>query len=83
MGRASVLPFLLMVEHPRDVLFNGWQRYKDHPEPRVLAHFAHQAHKLRTTYNAAWGDGAKAETMMLGPILAWTSKREDRQWLMA
>lgn len=34
-------------------LFNGWQRYKDHPEARVRARFTYPAHKLRTTYNAA------------------------------
>ena len=34
-------------------LFNGWQRYKNHPESRVRARFAHEARKLRTTYNAA------------------------------
>ena len=88
-------------------LFNGWQRYKDHPEARVRARFTHQAHKLRTTYNAAlwamerrlkrsnpqaalrirglrrdmeaFGLPTRVLRMMLGPILAWTSKREDRQ----
>ena len=89
-------------------LFNGWQRYKDHPTGRVRARFTHQAHKLRTTYNAAlWamerrlkrgnpqvalrirglrrdmeaalGLPTRVQRMMLGPILAWTSKREDRQ----
>jgi radical SAM superfamily enzyme YgiQ (UPF0313 family) len=34
-------------------LFNGWQRYKNHPEARVRTRFAHEARKLRTTYNAA------------------------------
>jgi hypothetical protein len=36
-----------------DTMFNGWKRYHAHPEPRVRARFAHEARKLRTTYNAA------------------------------
>ena len=34
-------------------LFNGRQRYKNRPEARVRARFAREAHKLRTSYNAA------------------------------
>jgi radical SAM superfamily enzyme YgiQ (UPF0313 family) len=34
-------------------LLNGWQRYHDHPQARVRARFAHEARKLRTTYNAS------------------------------
>ncbi len=34
-------------------LFNGWQRYQIIPTPRVRDRFAHEARKLRTTYNAA------------------------------
>ena len=89
-------------------LFNGWMRYKDHPEARVRARFAHEAHKLRTTYNAAlwameqrlkrsnpqaasrigalrrdveaaFGLPTRLLRMLLGPILLWTSKREDRR----
>ena len=89
-------------------LFNGWQRYKDHPEARVRARFAHEAHKLRTTYNAAlwameqrlkrsnpviasrmrslrreleaeFGTSTRVLRAVLGPILVWTSKREDRR----
>jgi hypothetical protein len=89
-------------------LFNGWQRYKNHPEARVRARFAREAHKLRTTYNAAlwaterrlkrsnpqvatrirglrsdieaaFGLPMRGLRMMLGPILAWISKREDRR----
>jgi radical SAM superfamily enzyme YgiQ (UPF0313 family) len=89
-------------------LFNGWQRYKNHPEARVRARFAHEAHKLRTTYNAAlwamerrlkrsnplvatrirglrrdieavFGLRTQVLRMMLGPILTWISKREDRR----
>jgi radical SAM superfamily enzyme YgiQ (UPF0313 family) len=36
-----------------DTMFNGWKRYHDHPDARVRARFAHEARKLRTTYNAA------------------------------
>jgi radical SAM superfamily enzyme YgiQ (UPF0313 family) len=89
-------------------LFNGWQRYKNHPEARVRARFAHEAQKLRTTYNAAlwameqrlkrsnpqvasrirslrrdmesmFGTPTRLLRMLLGPILVWTSKREDRR----
>jgi len=89
-------------------LFNGWKRYKDHPDPRVRARFAHEAHKLRTTYNAAlwamekrlqksnppvaaqirklrceveteFGLSTRLLRMLLGPVLVWTSKREDRR----
>ncbi len=89
-------------------LFNGWQRYKDHPETRVRDRFAHEAHKLRTTYNAAlwamekrlqssnpavasrirelrceieteFGASTRLLRMLLGPLLFWTSKREDRR----
>jgi hypothetical protein len=89
-------------------LFNGWRRYQDHPEARVRARFAHQAHKLGTTYNAAlwameqrlkqsnpqvaaricrlrreienaFGLPTRLLRMTLGPILVWTSQREDRR----
>jgi hypothetical protein len=89
-------------------LFNGWRRYHDHPEARVRARFAHEARKLRTTYNAAlwvmehrlkrtnpevsariavlrrqveaeFGLPTRLLRMLLGPILLWTSKREDRR----
>ena len=89
-------------------LFNGWQRYKGHPEARVRARFGHEARKLRTTYNAAlwamekrlgtinasvaskirdlrreieaeFGLSTRLLRMLLGPILVWTSKREDRR----
>ena len=89
-------------------LFNGWKRYQDHPEPRVRARFAHEARKLRTTYNAslwamekrlkqsnpavsarirelrqeieaAFGLPTRLLRQLLGPVLLWTSKREDRQ----
>jgi Radical SAM superfamily/B12 binding domain len=89
-------------------LFNGWKRYKDHPDARVRARFANEAYKLRTTYNAAlwameqrlkqsnpqvaasiralrreiesaFGLPTRLWRMLLGPILVWTSKREDRR----
>ena len=89
-------------------LFNGWQRYHNHPECRVRARFAHEARKLRTTYNAAlwameqrlkhrnpkvsaritvlrreiedaFGLPTRLLRMALGPVLLWTSKREDRR----
>ena len=89
-------------------LFEGWKRYKEHPEERVRARFAHEAHKLRTTYNAAlwamekrlkrnnpliasrvrslrceieaaFGVSTRALRAILGPVLLWTSKREDRR----
>ena len=89
-------------------LFNGWKRYKDHPEPRIRARFAHEAGKLRTTYNAslwamekrlkqsnpevsariralrqevetAFGLSTRLLRQLLGPVLLWTSKREDRR----
>lgn len=89
-------------------LFDGWKRYRDHPDPRVRTRFEHEAHKLRTTYNAAlwamekrlkrsnpevavriralrceiesaFGLSARLLRMLLGPVLVWTSKREDRR----
>ena len=89
-------------------LFNGWQRYHNHPEARVRDRFAHEARKLRTTYNAAlwameqrlkstnpevsaritalrrqveaaFGMPTRLLRMALGPILLWTSQREDRR----
>ena len=34
-------------------VLNGWQRYKDYPDPRVRERFAREAKKLSTAYNAA------------------------------
>jgi radical SAM superfamily enzyme YgiQ (UPF0313 family) len=34
-------------------MFRGWQRYKDHPDPRIRERFARQAKKLGSVYNAA------------------------------
>ncbi|HVO62118.1 MAG TPA: B12-binding domain-containing radical SAM protein [Terriglobales bacterium] len=89
-------------------LFNGWRRYKSHPEARVRTRFEHEAYKLRTTYNAAlwamerrlisrnrtvaarirtlrraieseFGLPTKLLRMLLGPVLVWTSWREERR----
>ena len=91
-----------------ETLFNGWKRYHNHPEPRVRTRFAHEAHKLRATYNAAlWAMEMRLKRsnpevgvriralrceiesafglptwllrLLLGPVLVWTSKREDRR----
>ncbi len=34
-------------------VLNGWQRYKDHPDPRVRERFAREAKKLNSAYNGA------------------------------
>ena len=34
-------------------VLNGWQRYKDYPDPRVRERFAREARKLNSAYNAA------------------------------
>jgi radical SAM superfamily enzyme YgiQ (UPF0313 family) len=89
-------------------LFSGWLRYKNHPEARVRVRFAHEARKLRTTYNAAlwameqrlkktnpaiskrmtalrreieaeFGLSTCLMRMVVGPVLVWTSWREDRR----
>src|SRR5664279_4351731 len=36
-----------------DTIFQGWKRYKDHPDLRVRVRMASESVKLRTTYNAA------------------------------
>ena len=36
-----------------ETIFQGWKRYHDHPDARVRQRIANEAHKLRTTYNAA------------------------------
>lgn len=44
-------------------LLQGWQRYKNYPDPRVRERFAREAKKLRSAYNAA----------------LWTMEREFRK----
>jgi len=34
-------------------VLNGWQRYKDHPDPRVRERFEREVKKLNSAYNAA------------------------------
>ena len=34
-------------------MLQGWQRYKDHPDPRVRERFAREVKKLNSAYNAA------------------------------
>jgi radical SAM superfamily enzyme YgiQ (UPF0313 family) len=34
-------------------MLQGWQRYKNHPDPRVRERFTRQVNKLNTAYNAA------------------------------
>jgi radical SAM superfamily enzyme YgiQ (UPF0313 family) len=34
-------------------VLNGWQRYKNYPDPRVRERFAREARKLNSAYNAA------------------------------
>jgi len=36
-----------------DTIFQGWKRYKNHPDARVRQRMASEAVKLRTTYDAA------------------------------
>ncbi len=91
-----------------DTIFQGWKRYKNHPDARVRQRIANEAFKLRTTYDAAlwamekrlkktnaevaariktlrreieseFGAATRLVRAVTGPILLWTSKREDRQ----
>jgi radical SAM superfamily enzyme YgiQ (UPF0313 family) len=91
-----------------DTIFQGWKRYKNHPDVRVRQRIANEALKLRTTYDAAlwamekrlrktngevssrirelrreieheFGAATRLVRAVTGPILLWTSKREDRQ----
>ena len=91
-----------------DTIFQGWKRYKNHPDLRVRQRIASEAMKLRTTYDAAlwamekrlrktngdvsarirelrreiereFGGVTRLVRAVTGPILLWTSKREDRQ----
>jgi radical SAM superfamily enzyme YgiQ (UPF0313 family) len=90
-----------------DTIFQGWKRYKDHPDARVRQRIANEAVKLRTTYDAAlwvmerrlkktnaavsvrirelrreieheFGTATRLVRAVTGPILLWSSKREDR-----
>jgi hypothetical protein len=88
--------------------WNGWQRYKDDPDPRVRARFAWEARSLKDGYAAAlwamekhlrktnpevsakihslrqelhreFGWKSRVVTNVLGPILLWSAKREERR----
>jgi hypothetical protein len=91
-----------------DTIFQGWKRYKNHPDLRVRQRIANESMKLRTTYDAAlwamekrlrksngevstrirvlrrqiereFGAVTRLVRALTGPILLWTSRREDRQ----
>ena len=91
-----------------DTIFQGWMRYKNHPDARVRLRIANEAFKLRTTYDAAlwamekrlkktnaevaariktlrreieseFGAATRLVRAVTGPVLLWSSKREDRQ----
>ncbi len=89
-------------------MLQGWQRYRDYPDPRVRERFAREMEKLKSGYNAAlWamehqfravnknvsekiqelrkevesesGFGGRIRSRMLGRVLLWTSRREERR----
>jgi radical SAM superfamily enzyme YgiQ (UPF0313 family) len=91
-----------------ETLFQGWICYRDHADARVRQRFANEAHKLRTTYNAAlwamekrlkssnpavairirelrsaiereFGIVTRLIRLAVGPVLLWSSKREDHR----
>jgi radical SAM superfamily enzyme YgiQ (UPF0313 family) len=91
-----------------DTIFQGWKRYRHHPDARVRQRIANDAAKLRTTYDAAlwamekrlrntnlevaarirelrrdiereFGNATRMVRAITGPVLLWTSKREDRR----
>jgi radical SAM superfamily enzyme YgiQ (UPF0313 family) len=88
--------------------FQGWMRYKNHPDPRVRERFHRETRMLRHVYaGVLWamehrignanrsmapqiralrleierefGFVAAAASRILGPVLWWTSRREDRR----
>jgi radical SAM superfamily enzyme YgiQ (UPF0313 family) len=88
--------------------FQGWKRYKDHPDPRIRERFHRETRMLRHAYVAVlwamehrlknangsvasqirtlrreiereFGFVAVAASRTLGPVLWWTSLREDRR----
>jgi radical SAM superfamily enzyme YgiQ (UPF0313 family) len=89
-------------------MLRGWQRYKDHPDPRIRERFAREVKKLNSAYNAAlwvmerefekvnrsvserihelrrevekeFPVVARLTAASLGPILWWSSRREERR----
>jgi hypothetical protein len=88
--------------------FQGWMRYKNHPDPRVRERFHRETRALRHAYAAVlwamehrlnsangsmvpqiralrkdmereFGFVTAAASRILGPVLWWTSLREDRR----
>jgi hypothetical protein len=88
--------------------FQGWMRYKDHPDVRVRERFHRESKTLRHAYTAVlwamehrlknanpsmvpqiralrieieheFGFVAASASRILGPVLWWTSLREDRR----
>jgi radical SAM superfamily enzyme YgiQ (UPF0313 family) len=88
--------------------FEGWKRYKNHPDLRVRERFEREAKSLRHAYGGAlwamehrlkrtnesvtlqiralrkdlereFGLMAAAAARLLGPVLLWTSLREERR----
>jgi hypothetical protein len=55
----------------------GWQRYKNHPNPRIRARFAFEANDLKTTYSAL--AGAAVHYYRDNPVMAAKMKalRDD------
>jgi hypothetical protein len=42
-------------------MLQGWQRYKDHPDPRVRERFTREVKKIRRLQCSAMGDGARIQ----------------------
>jgi radical SAM superfamily enzyme YgiQ (UPF0313 family) len=86
----------------------GWQKYRDYPDPRVRERFSREMTKLKSGYSAAlwamerqfreineavsaqiktlrseveqeFGFTARLNARALGPILLWSSRREERR----
>jgi radical SAM superfamily enzyme YgiQ (UPF0313 family) len=89
-------------------MLQGWQRYRNYPDPRVRERFSREMDKLKSGYNAAlwamehqfravnrnvsekiqqlrkeveseFGITAWISSRAMGPILWWTSRREERR----
>jgi hypothetical protein len=87
--------------------FQGWKRYKNHPDPRVRRRIRRDGATLRAYAAVLWamerrlrdvnqpvvaeiaalrrqieeefGVATRATTRLFGPMLWWTSRREDRR----
>ena len=86
----------------------GWQRYKNYPDARVVERFRFEARSLRNAYTGVlwamekrfkdtnenvsqqirtlrqdvereFGSMSKAFSKLLGPVLLWTSRREEKR----